>query len=392
MEKQVVTVALVGMGGFGVHYVNAILNQSEEFEMRCVGMISTHPERYADSVEFKAKNIPIYRTMEELYENQTPQLIFISSPIQFHCRQICYALEHGSNVLCEKPTAATEEDARRIIEKSKAANRFVAIGYQRCYSRAVLKAKEDVLSGLYGKPVVFKCIAMPRRNLDYFGRGWTGKIKAGEDYVNDSIANNACAHHLHHLFFMAGEALNQSAYPAKIEAECYRVNDIENFDTVTIRVTTKNEVRLYFGGTHCAKEPHKPYIVCEFECGKIVFDENTEERLVTGYLDSGEVIEYGSMKEDNFRKIPCAVEAVRGEDTIYCDANTALPHSITIQHIQNNVEIRDLRNRAKLYNVASEKEPKYMKYIEGLGEDMLTCFHEEKMLSSILSLEQKGGE
>ena len=381
MEKQLVTVAVVGMGGYGRHYVNAILNQSDEYGMECVGMVSTHPERYEDAEEFKSRNIHIYRSMEELYEHQSPQLVFISSPIHFHCRQICYALEHGSHVLCEKPTAATESDARMIIETAKKANRFVAIGYQRCYSRAVLKAKEDILAGRYGKPVVFKCLALWRRALTYFGRGWTGKIKVGEDYVNDSIANNACAHHLHHLLFMAGEELNQSAFPASMEAECYRVNDIENFDTITLKMTTDNGVRLYFGGTHCAKEAHNPYVVCEFERGKIVFDENKEERLVIGYLDSGEVIEYGSTTEDNFRKIPCAVEAVRGEDTIYCDAKTALPHSMIIQYIQDNVPIQDWQDRAKLFNVASEEEPRYMKYIEGLGEAMRECFDEEKMLS-----------
>jgi len=96
MEKQLVTVAVVGMGGYGRHYVNAILNQSDEYGMECVGMVSTHPERYEDAEEFKSRNIHIYRSMEELYEHQSPQLVFISSPIHFHCRQICYALEHGS--------------------------------------------------------------------------------------------------------------------------------------------------------------------------------------------------------------------------------------------------------------------------------------------------------
>jgi len=381
MEKQLVTVALVGMGGYGAHYVNTILNQSEEFGMKCVGMVSTHPERYADAEEFKSRGITIYRSMEELYKEQSPQLVFIASPIQFHCRQICYALEHGSHVLCEKPTAATEADARLIIETANRTKRFVAIGYQRCYSRAVLKAKTDALAGRYGKPVTFKCLAAWQRNLSYFERGWTGKIKVGEDYVNDSIANNGCAHHLNHLFFMAGEALQQSAFPASIEAECYRVNDIENYDTVTIRMTAENGVRLHFAGTHCAKESYSPYIVCEFEHGKIVFDESKAERPVTGYLENGEVIEYGSMTEDNLYKIFCAVEAVRGQDTIYCDAVAALPHSITIQYIQDHVPVADWQDRARLFNRASEEEPRYMKYVEGLGDAMLACFEEEKLLS-----------
>ena len=55
MEKQLVTVALVGMGGYGAHYVNTILNQSEEFGMKCVGMVSTHHVRkaYQDKNRFR---------------------------------------------------------------------------------------------------------------------------------------------------------------------------------------------------------------------------------------------------------------------------------------------------------------------------------------------------
>ena len=381
MEKQLVTVALVGMGGYGSRYVKEIIDRSEAYGMNCVGMVDIAPEKCEYYHEVISLGIPIYHTIEELYVNHSPQLIFIATPIQFHCRHICYALEHGSHVLCEKPTAATSADAKLIIEKAYEAKRFVAIGYQKCYSNAVLKAKEDVLAGRYGQPKVYKCLATWQRNISYFERGWAGKIKIGEDFINDSIANNACAHHLNHLFFMAGKALNQSAFPESIEAECYRVNEIENYDTVTIKMVTENGVRLYFAGTHCAKESYAPYIVCEFENGRIVFDETRIERPVIGYLKNGEVIEYGSMMEDNFRTIFCAVEAVRGRDTIYCDAITAFPHSIVIQYIQDNVPIQDWRFKAELLNKASDDNPRYMKYVEGLGKAMLACFQEEKMLS-----------
>ena len=138
MRKKV-TVAVSGMGGYGTHYVNAILNQSEEFGMECVGMISTHPEKYADSEEFKSRNIPIYRSIEELYDHVVPELLFISTPIHLHCPQACYALERGSNVLCEKPTSATLADAKKMLKKSKETGKFVAIGYQEVFIRGCLR-------------------------------------------------------------------------------------------------------------------------------------------------------------------------------------------------------------------------------------------------------------
>ena len=39
--------------------------------------------------------------MEQFYEKHMADLVVISSPIQFHCEQVCLALSKGSNVLCE---------------------------------------------------------------------------------------------------------------------------------------------------------------------------------------------------------------------------------------------------------------------------------------------------
>lgn len=91
MEK-VITVALVGMGGYGSYYVEEILNNSETYGMDCVAMVDIYPEKSKYVDEVKARGIPIYSNMEELYEKHRPQLVFISTPIQFHCRQSCFAL------------------------------------------------------------------------------------------------------------------------------------------------------------------------------------------------------------------------------------------------------------------------------------------------------------
>lgn len=376
--KEKVTVGLIGMGGYGAHYVKAILNQSEEFGMECVGMVSTHPERYQNDEAYAA--IPIYRSIEELYEHAVPQLLFIASPIHLHCRQVCYALEHGSNVLCEKPTSATLAEAKKMLELANEKGKFVAIGYQRSFNPAVLQAKADILAGKYGKPVRFKTIVVQRRPLTYFQRGWAGKIRVGEDYVYDSVANNSCAHFLHNMFFMAGEKLNTSAFPKSIEAELYRANDIENFDTITTKITVAGGAELYFSATQCGETNYGPYCSCQFENGEIVFEQDGGLR---GHLNSGEEIVYGNYEEDVFRKIPLAVDAVRGEDTLFCDIDTALPHTMTIQYIQDHVQIRDIQNRAEIINAAEDDvSPIYMKCVKGLREAMIACYEDETMLST----------
>ena len=380
MKEKKVTVALIGMGGYGINYVNEILNNSEAYGMTCVAMADVCPEKCKYYEDVRAQGIPIYPSLEALYENHQPDLLFISTPIQFHCRQTCFALKHGSHVLCEKPIAATLENAEKMFQTAKETNLFVAIGFQRCYNSAVLAAKNDAISGRYGSPIKFKSIIGQRRNLAYFQRGWAGKLKAGDDYIYDSVANNSSAHYLHNLFFMAGEALNTSAFPDKIEAECYRGNHIENYDTITAKIRTTSGIDLYFAAFQCGEKDYKHYACCQFEKGTITFE---QDGRIVGRLDTGETIDYGKLSTGYGSKVLCAVEAVRGKDTIFCDINTAMAHIYTIQYIQDHVEVQDLTDRSEVINVAKEGEtPELIRCVKGLDEAMLDCFRREAMLSS----------
>jgi hypothetical protein len=71
------------------------------------------------------------------------------------------------------------------------------------------------------------------RSRSYYrrGGGWGGRIEMNGVPVYDSIAANACAHYLHNMLFVLGDAPDESAVPLRVEAECLRANDIENFDT-----------------------------------------------------------------------------------------------------------------------------------------------------------------
>ena len=318
--------------------------------------------------------------MEELFEKQVPELVFISTPIQFHCRQVCFALEHGSHVLCEKPAAATLEDAQKMLETAKVTGRFAAIGFQRCYNRAILSAKQDILSDRYGKPIKLKAIVGQQRNLAYYRRGWAGKLKVGEDYIYDSVANNSAAHYLHNLLFFAGETLSTAAFPETIEAECYRGNEIENYDTITAKIRTTSGVELYFAAFQCGERHYKHYAEFLFENGSIVIE---QDGSIVGRLSTGELKEYGNFNTDMGNKVQCAVRAVRGEDTIYCDVNTALPHAYAIQYIQDHVKICDLTDRSEVINVAKDgEEPNFVRCVKGLDEAMIDCFRREAMLSA----------
>lgn len=378
-----IKVAVIGMGGYGKNYVRAVLEEKEKLGIQCVGMVDIRPENCIYYPQVLEQGIPVYDSVEALYENAAPDLVFISSPIQFHCAQSCFCMEHGSHVLCEKPAAATMDQVKAMEAVSQRTGKFLAVGFQRCFSLPALRAKADVLSGKYGKPLRFKAGIIMRRDLKYYARGWAGKIKAGSDYIYDSVANNSAAHYLQILLFMAGESLSGAAMPDKVEAELYRINDIENFDTISTRIHTENQVELFFVATHGADGSFGFEAECVFENGVIYFD---DQENVWGELHDGIRIDYGKGGIETFRKIQCAVDAARGECTVFCDIHTAAAHTAFIEKLQTESLITDIQHLARLRNnaPASATEPVWQKYVPGLTEAVKESYEKECMLSQTL--------
>ena len=91
--------------------------------------------------------------------------------MHLHYKQTKYCLEHGSNVLLEKPVCTDLEDARVLEQLEEQTGHFVTIGYQLDYRRDVLELKKDILNGVYGKPVVLKAMQTLRRGEAYYQQG-----------------------------------------------------------------------------------------------------------------------------------------------------------------------------------------------------------------------------
>src|SRR5665647_117886 len=175
MEKKV-SILLVGIGGYGNLYVNELLDHGDEHNVEIAGIVDPFPQGCKRFNDLQQADIPMYRLMEEFYQINKADLAIVSSPIHYHCEQVCIALSNGSNVLCEKPISATPVEAMKMLEMQKRTGKIVGIGYQWSYSKAMLDLKKDILKGVFGKPVRLKTLVLWPRDKKYFARGWAGKV------------------------------------------------------------------------------------------------------------------------------------------------------------------------------------------------------------------------
>ncbi len=273
--SEPVRVVVVGLGGYGEVYLTPLLEDPRGADCRIVGAVDPRPESCSRLSELGKMGIPIFPSLEAFYRQETAELAVLSSPIHFHAPHTCLALEHGTHVLVEKPAAAVTADVDRMIAARDQANRFVAVGFQWSFADPVLNLKRDILKGTFGQPLWGRSLTLWPRTESYYQRNdWAGRKRDPEGrWILDSPASNAMAHHLHHLLFLLGPALDRSTEAVAVEARLARVNEIETFDTIGARIGTASGAEILFLASHGigSEEAVDPRFTLAFEKGELVF-------------------------------------------------------------------------------------------------------------------------
>lgn len=264
-EQAVVNIGVCGLGGYAAQIADQVMMTDEagavpvKLVASCDPALHLHGERIT---QLKARDVAIYDTFEAMLADANVQAVCLPLPIALHRSFTEKALAAGKPVLCEKPAAGSVDDVDAMIAARDKAKLPVVIGYQDVYDVATAPAKQQLLDGVIGKVERATVHACWPRNANYYSRNnWAGKIKVGDTWVLDCPANNAVAHYINIPLFLLGTDMHSAGQPVTVEAEQYRVNDIEYCDTMALRVTLANGVVLLVHFTHAAEETIMPEVV-----------------------------------------------------------------------------------------------------------------------------------
>ena len=381
MEKM--TVALVGLGGFGVHYVKGLFGAGAQHDVRFVAGVDPFPDRSPALAEIQQRSIPIYPTLEAFRAAGRADLVVIASPLQLHCEQVIQAVEAGSHVLCEKPLGASPEQARQMIAARDRAGKIVAIGYQWSFAPTTQRLKSDIIAGRFGAPRrAATLIRWPRDGRYYARNNWAGRLKddAGR-LVLDSPANNACAHHLHHLLYLLGPTLQTSAEPGAVSAQLARANPISNYDTAAIRCVTSHGVELLFLASHAGAGNRGPLFRFEFDSATLLYDEGIDRHVRVRWAN-GDVEDYGELPlSDNMEKLWSTVEAIRRGQPTLCGLEAARAQTACMYAAQESVpEIVEFPKEIVQHERTGDN---HRFIVTGLDELLDQCYAEFKMPAEV---------
>ena len=388
MSKLLQTL-LVGVGGYGATYANYLLSGEFDADLQLTGVVDPFAKTSSCYEQLIKKNIPIYDSMEAYFAKHKADLTIISTPIHLHYDQCSIALENGSNVLCEKPLVPNLEALDKLEQKR--GDKLLAVGFQWCYSTVMQTLKKRILSKEFGKALNLKCYVSWPRNWAYYSRGvnWAGKIKsANGDLIHDSIASNATAHYIQNMLFLLGADMESAASLTNIQAECYRANDIESFDTIAFKGKA-GEAEIYYTASHATYNEIHPVMDYTFENARIWINVRNQDFICTVHHKDGRVEDLGhGLGEGEINRVRFMVKRLKGEEAHVCTAQTARPITALIDSIFNQAKFHSFPS-----NIIIKDTEKEATYVQNLHLDLWDCFSRNQLPSEMgFNWSQKASE
>ncbi|MED4239369.1 Gfo/Idh/MocA family protein [Priestia megaterium] len=147
-----VKIGVIGCGSIAQHRHLPEYKMNEQVELVAVCDINT--ER-ANSVA-QQYGVKAYTNYEELLASGTVEAVSVCTPNYLHAPISVAALNSGVHVLCEKPMATSEEEAKAMIEAAKTNGKKLMIGHNQRFVASHQKARELIGKGEIGKIYSFR--------------------------------------------------------------------------------------------------------------------------------------------------------------------------------------------------------------------------------------------
>ena len=204
MEDKEMKYALIGCGRIAVNHIKAIKNNGLELVALC-DIVPEHIDVLLSKTEFNttAQRYDDYKKM--VVEHPELELVAIATDSGEHAPIALFCMEHGINVIVEKPMAMSMEDASEMIKKSEEKGVKISVCHQNRFNLAVKELRDAVENDRFGKMSHGSINVRWNRNKDYYDQAlWRGK------WASDGGAlMNQCIHGIDLLRWMLGDDVEE---------------------------------------------------------------------------------------------------------------------------------------------------------------------------------------
>jgi len=105
-----------------------------------------------DPAKAKPYDARVWPTLDEALPDPTIDAVYVGTPVFLHAPQTIRALGAGKHVMCEKPMAMNEPEARSMVEAGARSGKTFGVAYYRRVYPKVQRAKQLLEAGAIGRP------------------------------------------------------------------------------------------------------------------------------------------------------------------------------------------------------------------------------------------------
>ena len=210
------SIALVGCGRIARRHAE-LLAHGKITGARLGAVCDTQQER---SKSFGATfGVPAFCDMQEMMAKVPLDVVSVLTPSGLHARHVMQLAPHGKHIVVEKPMALTLDDADAMIEACARHDARLFVVKQNRFNRPVVKLREALVAGRFGKLVLGTVRVRWCRRQDYYDQdAWRGTWA-----LDGGVLANQASHHVDLLDWALGPVESVFAKSAtalvNIEAE-----------------------------------------------------------------------------------------------------------------------------------------------------------------------------
>lgn len=175
-------------------------------------------------------DVPHFTNMHQMIQKTEPDVLVVLTESGNHAKHVLDLIKYKKNIIVEKPMALNVKDAEKMIEECDIAGVRLFVIKQNRFNLPIVKLRQAVDEGRFGKFVLGTTRVRWCRKQDYYNEAsWRGTYK-----MDGGVLSNQASHHIDMLLWMMGDVDYVHAIGAT-----HLVN-IEAEDTAVVNLKFKN--------------------------------------------------------------------------------------------------------------------------------------------------------
>jgi scyllo-inositol 2-dehydrogenase (NADP+) len=218
--------------------------------------INAHPGFELTAIVERSKNesrerypaSKLVRSVDELFEDDSLQLIIINTPVQTHFEYAKKAMLKGKHVIVEKPFSVTSAQSQELVDVAQSQHVHLFVYQNRRYDGDFNAVKEVITSKLIGN------VKEAEIRYDRYRPEISPKAHKESDLPGAGITYDLGAH-------LADQAIQLFGWPTAVFADMMAMRDHSPVDDYVEIILYYTSLRVRLKASCFVKEPVQEYII-----------------------------------------------------------------------------------------------------------------------------------